>query len=464
MATIIKNGTIATACDTYGADIRIEGETIQSMGKNLPQSGGDAVIDAKGKYVFPGGVDVHTHFELPFMGTVSADNFETGTRAAICGGTTTIVDFVIPEKGKPLGEAFASWGRKAEGKAVADYGFHMAIVEYTDAVAREMPSMIRQGVTSFKCFMAYKNVLQVDDGQIIDMIMNAGENGGLVSVHAENGDIIATLMKRYLSEGKISPEYHWRSHPAIAEAEAIQRITTLAEFAEQPIYIVHLSSADGLERVKQARARGVRVFAETCPQYLLLSSDLYCQPDFEGAKYVMSPPIRPADHHEKMWDGLAKGYIQTVATDHCPFNFKGQKEMGKGDFSKIPNGIPAVGDRFNLLYTYGVGSGRMGINRFVDAVATAPAKIFGMYPRKGGIAVGGDADLVIFDPNAEGTISAKTQNHNVDYSAFEGFALKGLAETVLLRGKIAAKGGRYVGGRGAGRFIARESSGVPEKA
>jgi len=459
MATIIKNGTIVTAKDTYEADIRVEGETIHTIGRNLPQGGDDTVIDAKGKYIFPGGIDAHTHFELPFMGTVSADNFETGTKAAICGGTTSIVDFVIPEKGKPLADALNAWGQKAEGHAVADYSFHMAITEYTDAVAKEIPSIIERGVTSFKCFMAYKDVLQIDDGQLIAILLNAGSHGGLVSVHAENGDMIAMLTKKFLSEGKTDPEYHWRAHPAIAEAEAVQRATTIAAFAGQPIFIVHLSSADGLERIKEAKARGYRVFAETCPQYLFLSSDLYRQPDFEGAKYVMSPPIRPSYHHEKMWDGLAKGYIQTVATDHCPFNFKGQKDMGKGDFSKIPNGIPAIGDRFNLLYTYGVGEGRISLNRFVDVVCTAPAKIFGMYPRKGSIVIGGDADIVIFDPNAEGVISQKTQNHNVDFSAFEGYKLRGLPESVLLRGKFAVRDGKYVGEQGKGKFIKRSSSG-----
>ena len=335
----------------------------------------------------------------------------------------------------------------------------MAITEYTDAVAEEIPTIIEKGVTSFKCFMAYKNVLMVDDGQLIAVLKNAGAAGGLVSVHAENGDIIETLTQQFIAEGKMAPEFHWRAHPAIAEAEAIQRAATLARFADQKLYIVHLSSADGLEAVREAAAKGTQIFAETCPQYLLLSAEMYTRPDFEGAKVVMSPPLRPESHHEKMWQGLADGTIQTVATDHCPFNFKGQKEMGRGDFTKIPNGIATLGDRFNLLYTYGVGKGRLSLNRFVDVIATAPAKLFGMYPQKGSIIPGGDADLVVFDPNAETVISAETQNHNVDYTAFEGFGLKGLAKTVFLRGKVVVDDGKYIGHKGQGQFVHRAPSG-----
>lgn len=458
MAIIIKGGTVVTAADISVTDIRIEGETIAAIGRDLPAAQGDQVVSAKGKYVFPGGVDVHTHFELPFMGTVSADDFKTGTRAALCGGTTTVVDFIIPAKGKPLAEAVAAWQEKAK-KAVADFGFHMAITEFNDAIAKEIPAIIRKGVTSFKCFMAYKGALQIDDGQIIGVFNAVGKNGGLVMVHAENGDMIDVLTKQFTAEGKLTPEYHWRSHPALAEEEAVHRIIELSRFTDQPIYIVHLSSADGLEKVKEAVAKGYKVFAETCPQYLLLSADLYLQPDFEGAKWVMSPPLRPADHLEKMWEGLARGYIKTVATDHCSFNFKGQKDMGRGNFAKIPNGIPSIGDRFNLLYTYGVGAGRLSLTRFVDVVATAPAKLFGMYPKKGSIVTGGDADLVIFDPVAKSVISAKTTKHNVDYSAYEGLKLKGRPVDVLLRGKFAVRDGKYVGEQGAGQFIARGPSG-----
>jgi dihydropyrimidinase len=458
MAIIIKGGTVVTAADVGAADIRIEGETITAIGRDLPAAKGDQVVSAQGKYVFPGGVDVHTHFELPFMGTVSADDFKTGTRAALCGGTTTVVDFIIPAKGKPLAEAVKAWQAKAK-KAVADFGFHMALPEFNEAVAKEIPAIIRKGVTSFECFMAYKGALQIDDGQLIGVFDAVGKNGGLVMVHAENGDMIDVLTKQFTAEGKLTPEYHWRSHPALAEEEAVHRIIELSRFTDQPIYIVHLSSADGLEKVKKAVAKGYKVFAETCPQYLLLPADLYLKPNFEGAKWVMSPPLRPADHLEKMWEGLSRGYIQTVATDHCSFNFKGQKDMGRDTFAKIPNGIPSIGDRFNLLYTYGVGQGRLSLTRFVDVVATAPAKLFGMYPKKGSLVVGGDADLVIFDPEAKGAVSAKTSQHNVDYSAYEGMKLKGLPVSVLLRGKFAVRDGKYVGEQGAGQFIARGPSG-----
>lgn len=458
MAIIIKGGTVVTAADVCVTDIRIEGEIITAIGKDLPAAKDDEVISAAGQYVFPGGIDVHTHFELPFMGTVSADDFKTGTRAALCGGTTTIIDFIIQTKGKPLRDALKAWQVKAQ-KAVADYGFHMAITEFNEAVAKEIPSIIRKGVTSFKCFMAYKGALQIDDGQLIGVFNAVSKKGGLLMVHAENGDMIDVLSKQFTAEGKLTPEYHWRAHPAIAEEEAVHRIIELSRFTDQPIYIVHLSSADGLEKVKEAIARGYKVIAETCPQYLMLSSDLYLKPDFEGAKWVMSPPLRPADHLEKMWAGLSRGYIKTVATDHCSFNFKGQKEMGRDNFAKIPNGIPSIGDRFNLLYSYGVGKGRLSLTRFVDVACTAPAKLFGMYPKKGSIVVGGDADLVLFDPVAKGVISAKNTKHNVDYSAYEGTKLKGLPVSVLLRGKFAVRNGKYVGEQGAGQFIVRGPSG-----
>ena len=458
MSMLIQGGTIVTAGDVFAADLRIDGEQIVEIGKDLPVKAGDKTVSARGRYVFPGGVDVHTHFELPFMGTVSADDFKTGSIAALCGGTTSFIDFCIQDKTKPLAEAVKAWHAKSK-KAEADFGYHLAIADFTPAVAEELPSIIRKGITSFKVFMAYKGVLQIDDGQILGIMETAGRHGGLTMVHAENGFMIEALTHRFIAEGKLTPEYHWLSHPAIAEEEAVHRVIQLARFAGQSIYIVHLSSADGLEQVKQAVSRGYPVIAETCPQYLLLPSDLYYKPDFEGAKWVMSPPLRPEDHLEKMWEGLGRGFIKTVATDHCSFRFKGQKEMGRSSFAKIPNGIPSVGDRFNLLYTYGVGRGRLSLTRFVDVVATAPAKLFGMYPQKGSIVVGGDADLVIFDPEAEGLVSAETTKHNVDYSAYEGLKLKGLPESVLLRGKFAVRGGQYVGEQGAGRFIARGPSG-----
>jgi len=457
MAIIIKGGAVVTAADVGVADVRVEGEIITAIARDIPPAPGDEVVPAAGRYVFPGGVDVHTHLALPMMGTVSADDFQTGTTAALCGGTTTIIDFICPDRGQPLAAALERWQAKAQ-TAVADYGFHMPLPEFNPAVAAQIPEMVQAGVTSFKCFMAYKDRLQMDDGQLLGAFATVGENGGLVMVHAENGDMIEVLTRRFVAAGQLGPEYHWRAHPAEAEAEAVHRIIALARLADQPIYIVHLSSADGLAQVKGAVARGFKVIAETCPQYLLLTSDLYFKPEFEGAKWVMSPPLRPADHLPQMWDGLARGFIRTVATDHCPFNFKGQKDLGRDNFSKIPNGIPSIADRFNLLYTYGVGAGRLSLNRFVDVVCTAPAKIFGLYPKKGSIMVGGDADLVIFDPQAEGVVSARTSRHNVDYSAYEGLPLKGLPVDVLLRGRFAVRDGRYVGEQGAGRYIARERS------
>ncbi len=458
MALVIKGGTIVSAEHTFKGDVLVEGEKIAAVGRDIKCGKGDEAVNAEGKYVFPGGIDAHTHFELPFMGTVSSDNFATGTRAAIIGGTTTIIDFIIPQKGMKLMDAFAAWMKKAKN-AVADYGFHMAIVEYNEKIENEIPKVIKAGITSFKCFMAYKGSLQIDDAALIGMLTTAGKNGGLVSVHAENGDIIAMLTKKFLDEGKTAPEYHYRAHPAEAEEEAVHRAIALAKFAGRTIYVVHLSSAAGLQKIKEARARGEKVLAETCPQYLLLSSDLYSKPKFEGAKWVMSPPIRTKENHEALWNGLNNGFIQLVATDHCPFNFKGQKDMGKGDFTKIPNGIAGVGDRLNLMYTYGVGKGKISLNRFVDVVSTTPAKIFGLYPHKGCIMPGADADIVIFDPNAKGEISAKDQAHNVDYSAYEGFKLKGMPTDVLLRGKFALRNGKYVGKQGLGKYIARSSSG-----
>lgn len=458
MSILIRGGIVVTASDTARADVRVDGEQITAIGRDLRPRPGDTVIPAARRYIFPGGVDAHTHFALPLMGTVSADDFRTGTVAALCGGTTTVLDFCMPARGQLLGAAIKAWNRKAEG-AAADFGFHMGLVEFNAAVAREIPAVIRQGLSSFKFFMAYKATLQIDDGQILGILETLGRHGGLGLVHAENGDMIDLLTRQLVAAGRRAPKYHALAHPAEAEAEAVHRVVELAHLVRQPVYIVHLSSADGLAEVQAAVARGRRVFAETCPQYLLLDSRLYDRPRFEGAKWVMSPPLRPADHLEQLWNGLAAGLIQAVATDHCPFRFKGQKDLGRDSFAKIPNGIPSVGDRFNLLFTYGVGRGRISLNRFVDAVATAPARIFGLYPRKGSLVVGGDADLVVFNPAARGVVSARTSKHNVDYSAYEGLALQGLPETVLLRGKFAVRDGAYVGEQGAGRFLARGPSG-----
>lgn len=455
MRTLIQNGTVVTASDTMRADVLIEDEIITGIGTQLPAQPGDRLINASGKLVLPGGIDVHTHLDMPFMGTNSSDDFATGSKAAIMGGTTTFIDFINPEKGKPLETAYTTWQTKAQ-TSVADFGFHMSITEWTPEWAAELPRLVKLGVTSFKCFLAYKNALQIDDGTLINVLNTAGKIGAMVSIHAENGDMIVDLTQKFLAAGHTAPEYHMHSHPVLAESEAVYRGISLARLTGQPLYIVHLSSADGLAHIRKAQQDGAVIWAETCPQYLLLDSTLYSKPDFEGAKYVMSPPLRPKSHQDALWQGLNNGSIQVVGTDHCPFNFKGQKEMGRLSFAKIPNGAPGIGDRMNLLYTYGVKTGKLSLNRFVEVTATNPAKLFGMYPQKGSIAIGSDADILVYDPDKPGTISAKHQYHRCDFNSYEGFAISGAPDTVLLRGKTAVQNGQYVGEQGQGRYLARQ--------
>ena len=387
---------------------------------------------------------------------MSAIWLAAGETAAACGGTTTIIDFVIPSKGASVLEALKSWHGKAAGKAVVDYGFHMALVEFNDQVAADVPKLIKEGITSFKCFLAYKGAFMVDDAQFLEVLHAAKAHGALVSIHAENGDVLAYLMKHLIAAGKTGPEYHPVAHPAAAEGEATHRGIALAKLAGAPLYIVHMSCDEALREVKAARCRGQLVFGETCPQYLLLDESLYRKNGFEAAKWVMSPPLRDKSNQPKLWEGLRDGFIQGVATDHCSFRFQGQKDMGKDSFLKIPNGIPAVGDRVSLLYTYGVRQGRLNRNQFAAALATNPAKIFGLYPRKGTIAVGSDADLVLIDPKKRGVVSQAASRHRVDYSAFEGFKLEGLPVLVLSRGEVVAKGGEYVGAKGRGKYLKRE--------
>ncbi|MBU2575118.1 MAG: dihydropyrimidinase [Elusimicrobia bacterium] len=452
---LIKNGDIFTAADSFKGDILIRnGKIAEIAGKISPPPGAE-VIDAAGLEVYPGGVDVHTHFALPFMGTVAADDFESGTVAAACGGTTTIVDFAIPSKGGSILEALQAWHQKAAGKAVVDYGFHMAMVDYNDKIAAEIPRVVKEGITSFKCFLAYKGAFMVDDAQFLEILTAAKNNGVLVSIHAENGDMLAYLMKHLIEDGHTGPQYHPVAHPASAEGEATHRGLVLARMAGAPLYIVHLSSNEGLKEIKAARSRGQLVLAETCPQYLLLDDELYLQNGFEAAKWVMSPPLRDRAGQNKLWDGLRDGFIQTVATDHCSFNFKGQKDMGKDNFLKIPNGIPAVGDRVNLLYTYGVKKGRISRNQFAAVTAANPARIFGLYPEKGSIAPGSDADLLIMDPDRKWKITKENSHHNVDYSAFEGFELEGMPAVVISRGEVVARYNKFTGAPGRGKFIKR---------
>ena len=456
--TIIANGTVATATDTYQADVAIEGGKIVALGRNLPRDNAKRIFEVPGKYVFPGGIDVHTHLDMPFGGTTSADDFETGTRAAAFGGTTTLIDFAIQYKGQSLRAAFDTWMQKASSKAVADYSFHCIITDLPDARLEEMKELVRDGVTSFKLFMAYPGVFMLDDGSIFKVLRMAGSSGAMVCMHAENGGAIDVIVKQALAEGKTAPKYHALTRPTTAEAEATSRAIALAEMAGAPVYIVHLSCNDALEKVREARDRGLPVYAETCPQYLYLSIENFDVPGFEGAKYVFTPPLREKWHQEKLWKGLKNDHLQVVSTDHCPFCFKEQKELGVGDFTKIPNGGPGIEHRMSLVYSGGVAQGRFNVNRFVELIATTPAKLFGLYPRKGTIAVGSDADLVIFDPNREHTISAKTHHMRVDYSMFEGIKVKGMPETVFSRGRVLVENENFLGRAGQGEFLKRSAS------
>ncbi|PYS34576.1 MAG: dihydropyrimidinase [Acidobacteria bacterium] len=457
MKTLIKGGHIVTASDSYVADILIDEASVVLIGRDLegiPLST-DKTIDASGKYVIPGGIDPHTHMDLPFGGTYSSDDFETGTRAAAVGGTTTIVDFAVQYHGQALNEALDVWFAKAEGKACIDYGFHMIVTDLPDRRLPELYELINQGVSSFKLFMAYPGVFLVDDGTIFKAMTAAGEKGGLICMHAENGVVIDVLVKRALAEGKTSPKYHALTRPTRAEAEGVHRAIAIAEMANSPVYIVHLSCHEALKEVQAARDRGLPAFAETCPQYLFLDYSYYEQEGFEGAKYVMTPPLRDKSNQEQLWKGLRGNDLQVISTDHCPFCFKEQKELGRDDFSKIPNGGPGVEHRMSLIYDGGVVQNRIGLNRFVELTSTAAAKIFGMFPRKGTIAVGSDADIVIFDPNREQTISAKTHHMRVDYSAYEGRKVRGVAETVLSRGNVIVENEIFKGKPGDGQFLKR---------
>jgi dihydropyrimidinase len=457
MKTLIKNGRIVTAVDDYHADILIDGERVVLIGENLTMEA-DKVIDAKDRLVIPGGIDAHTHMDMPFGGTTSADDFESGTKAAAHGGTTTIIDFAIQNKGQSLYEALDTWHAKAQGKASIDYGFHMIATDLPRERISEMKKLIHnEGVTSFKLFMAYPGVLLVDDATIFRAMVAAGEEGGLICMHAENGVVINEIVQYAIEQGCTAPKFHSLTRPTKAEAEGVNRAIALSEMAGSPVYIVHLSCYDALKKIKEARDEGLPAFAETCPQYLFLDYSHYEGPGFEGAKYVMTPPLREKWNQEELWTGLRMNDLQTVSTDHCPFCFNDQKQLGKDDFSKIPNGGPGVENRMSLIYNGGVAEGRISVNRFVEITSTAAAKIFGLFPRKGTIAVGSDADIVIFNPNEKMTISAKTHHMRVDYSCYEGKEVKGVPETVLSRGKVVIEGGKYVGKKGDGQYLKRST-------
>ena len=457
MSVLIRNGRIVTAADDYRADVFVEGETVALIGRDLTPPA-DRIIDAADRLVLPGGVDPHTHMEMPFGGTESSDTFETGTRAAAFGGTTTIVDFAIQSRGASTLEALDTWHAKAAGKAAIDYAFHMIVTDLPDRRVPELRRLADEGVTSYKLFMAYPGVLLADDATIFRAMRKAGEDGTLVCMHAENGVVIDELVKAALAAGHVEPKHHALTRPTRLEAEGAHRALAIAEVARAPVYIVHLSCRDALTELRRAQARGVMAHAETCPQYLLLDIEAYDEPGFGGAKYVMTPPLREKWNQDELWGGLRSRALDVISTDHCPFCLREQKELGKGDFSRIPNGGPGVENRMSLIFHHGVNGGRIDLNRFVDLTSTTPARIFGMFPRKGTIAVGSDADIVIFDPERELTISRddpRTHHMNVDYSAYEGFRVRGYPETVLSRGRVVVDNGAYVGRPGDGRFIRR---------
>jgi dihydropyrimidinase len=453
MSLLIKNGRIITASDDYVADIFTEGETVRAIGRNLKLEAGKQ-IDAAGKLVFPGGIDPHVHLDMPFMGTYSSDNYETGTRAALFGGTTMVIDFILQKQGSPLRSALAEWKKRSDNNCVGDYSFHMAVTDFNDVTKREIKDFIEtEGITSFKTFMAYKGALMIDDRQMIGLMEEVKKCGGLINVHATNGDMIDYLIAKHRGEGKLSPLYHYLSQPEITEAEAAERFTDMSFYTGCPGYIVHLTCEGALNAVRNATKRNQKMFVETCIQYLILDASLY-EKDFEGAKWVMSPPLREKKDQETLWAGINQGLVQVVATDHCPFKWE-QKLMGKNDFARIPNGHPAIENRMELLFSEGVNKGRITLNKYVQVACTNPAKIFGMFPRKGTIAVGSDADMVIFDPGEKHTISAKTHHMNVDYSGYEGWEVTGKVKTVVLRGQVAIDNNQCLVKKGYGQFIKR---------
>jgi dihydropyrimidinase len=458
MGILIKGGTVVSAASSVVADVLIEGETIARVGSGI-DAAGHKVVDAAGMLVMPGGIDVHTHLDMPFGGTTSADDYEWGTRAAAIGGTTTVIDFALQTMGRPMTEAFKTWRAKSEGKACIDYGLHMAVTDLGpgDAWLDDVDAMVREGISSFKIFMAYPNVLMVDDRTIFKLMERTKALGVLVCVHAENGTVIDAIVQEALAAGNTGPLYHALTRPTIAEAEAVHRVVALSELAGgASVYIVHVSCEDAMREVKAARERGLPVMGETCTQYLVLSiEDDMGKPGFEDAKYVFTPPLREKKNQQPLWSAVKDDVLQVVSTDHCPFRFKDQKTLGLESFTKIPNGGPGVENRMQLVYDRGVNAGRMTVERFVEVTAEAPAKIFGMYPKKGVVAAGSDADILIWDPEVAYTITAATQAMHTDYSIFEGFQVKGNVRQVFSRGELVVEGGKFVGVVGRGRYLRR---------
>jgi dihydropyrimidinase len=455
LATVLTGGTVVNASGSSQTDVRIEGEKVTSIGVNL-QRPEDSLIDAAGCYLFPGGIDPHTHFDLSVGTTVTADDFASGTQAAAVGGTTTVIDFATQNRGETLAEAVANWHAKADGQSFTDYGFHIAIGELNDRVLGELISIVEQvGVSSVKLYLAYKGVLQVDDGALLRTLQRAKQLGILVCVHCENGDVIDVLVKETKALGHRLPKYHALTRPIAVEREAINRAVCIAEIAGARLYVVHVSSGEGLQVIREARSRGLEIYGESCPQYLLLDASRYEVDDFSAAKYVMSPPLRPRENQELLWAGLRDGCLCTVGSDHCSFNLAGQKELGRDDFSSIPNGGPGVENRFGLLYTYGVVAGKIDIHQFVAVTSTNAAKLFGLYPRKGVVAEGSDADIVVWDPALHSIISASTQKQRVDYNLYEGFDQAGGVRHVFLRGKQIVKDG-VLNDEPFGRYLKRK--------
>jgi dihydropyrimidinase len=462
MSIIIKNGTIVTAGGEQEADIIIVDEKIKEIGANLDAEGAE-VVDASGMLVMPGGIDPHTHLDLPFFGTFCSDDFFTGQMAAAFGGTTTHIDFVIQPIGGTLHEGLDEWKEKAQGKITIDYGFHMAVTDLRDDVMEEIPTMIDEGITSLKLFLAYKDVFMVDDVTFFKALLTAREHGMLIMVHAENGDVIDALQKKIVAAGRTEPKYHADAHPALAEGEATGRAVALAGIADSPLYVVHMTCREALEQLELGRKRGLKVMGETCPQYLFLTVDDLAKPNFEGAKYVCSPPVRQVEDQDALWEALSNGLLQVVSTDHAPFFFEGGvegrlagKELGKNSFAEIPNGMPGIEDRLMVLWHHGVNTGRFSRSRFVELVSTNPAKIFGLYPQKGEIAVGSDADILIWDPDKEHTLSAATHHMNTDYNVYEGMTVRGMPAKVYLRGKLIVDGDRWLQEQGEGNYIPRK--------
>jgi dihydropyrimidinase len=458
MGLLVKNGEIVTADARYRADIACEGETITRIGFDLPAPEGAEVIDATGKFVFPGFIDPHVHIYLPFMGTFAKDTYDTASRAALVGGTTTFIEMVCPSRTDDPLEAYELWKSQAEGRSACDYAFHMGVTRFDDRTPELLRRIVADGTASFKVFLAYKGAFGIDDSELFRTLELARRLGVIVTAHCENAELVAQLQRRLLAEGKSGPEWHEPSRPPTVEAEGVHHLATFAELTGAHVYVVHTSCDQALSAARRAQSRGIALWVETVIPYLVLDRTCAERPDFEGAKYVMSPPLRESRHQGVLWNALRAGQIDTVATDHAPFDIRGQKEMGRSDFTLIPNGIPSIEDRVHLLYTHGVAAARIDLHRFVQVASTQAAKLFGLFPRKGTIQPGADADLVVFDPNQRGTISARSQHMNVDYSAFEGWPIQGRVEIVTVRGRVQVRGSQFVGNLDHGRMLKREAT------